>query len=457
MKTLFWIKEELRLNDNPGLSFSLAQDKSPLFVFIFDETKPDSEKWGGASSLWAKRSLELLNKSLNVRGYTLHIASGAPLNILLELQEVHKIETIVWNRSYTPHDIARDTEIKKIFLQKGIKAQTFQGNVLLEPFQVQTQQGKPYQVYTPFSKSYFMQPHLGLDPIAAPSPKNFATQQTYEPEKDPFWAKSFWEYNQPGEDTAQRKWLSFLNQGLSTYRLKEALDAPTSGLSPHLRWGEISVRRLWHDLETQKQTSDEIGTIVQFQKELIWRDFATHLLYHFPQTIQKNMNPKFNAFPWQEKESHFDAWKKGQTGYPIVDAGMRELWKTGLMHNRVRMIVGSFLVKHLLLDWKAGERWFWDTLLDADIASNIMNWQWVAGTGADAAPYFRIFNPILQAEKFDPQAHYIKKWVPELRMLEAEEILSMKHLYEKTNFTYPKPIVDHKSARARALDSYAQL
>jgi deoxyribodipyrimidine photo-lyase len=194
--------------------------------------------------------------------------------------------------------------------------------------------------------------------------------------------------------------------------------------------------------------------MITFQKELIWRDFATHLLYHFPKTITENQRSQFNHFPWENNELHFKAWTKGQTGYPIVDAGMRELWRTGFMHNRVRMIVGSFLVKHLLVDWRKGERWFWDTLLDADLASNVMNWQWVAGSGADAAPYFRIFNPLLQAKKFDPDTSYIKKWVPELRFLDKDDILEMRNLFEKTNGSYPKPIVHHTEARSKAMSAY---
>ena len=465
MSSLFWFREDLRLRDNLGLDYILSKHKNPLLVYIYEEFPLESERIGGASQYWLHHSLESLKTKIQSLGSDLILLKGDPFEILDQFVQKHHVKTISWNRLYTPHAIQRDTKIKSHLMNLNVEVKTFPGNVLLEPFQAQTQNAKPYQVYTPFSKFYFAQPDLGLASLDVPSElahsnckiESCSLQDFDLLPMNPNWAKNFGDYSSPGEEKAWELWEVFVNENLKNYRISEDLSAKTSCLSPHLRSGEISVRRIWFEIERLKEQMDINSPLIVFQKELIWRDFANHLLYHFPRTIHENMRPQFDAFPWAENSDHFKAWCKGLTGYPLVDAGMRELWQTGFMQNRVRMVTASFLVKHLLIDWRKGERWFWDTLLDADLASNIMNWQWVAGCGADAAPYFRIFNPLLQAKKFDPDAKYIQKWVPELRRVDAKTIHEMTDLFTKTRGAYPRPIVKHEEARGKALAAYESL
>ncbi|MDP3533254.1 MAG: deoxyribodipyrimidine photo-lyase [Alphaproteobacteria bacterium] len=463
MNALFWFRDDLRLQDNPGLFKAINQADRLILIYILDETTPSSEQLGGASKWWLHQSLQKLQQDLEQKGQRLILKKGNPTEILNKLVHDQKIESVFWNRSYTPHSIARDTSIKTDLKSKNINVHTFPGNVLIEPFNVKNKSEKPYLVFTPFYKSYLMHPFLGEEPFNIPPhlPQCFDTLSSLSLDalgllpQGLNWADRFPDYWIAGEKGAWTRLHNFLSEDLQKYRLNQDLSQKTSLLSPYLRWGEISVRRLYHELTHLSIKTPSLSSVISaFQRELIWRDFASHLLYHFPNTVTENHKPQFNAFPWIQHDDYFKAWTKGKTGYPIVDAGMRQLWQTGFMHNRVRMIVGSFLVKHLLIDWRFGERWFWDTLLDADLASNIMNWQWVAGSGADASPYFRIFNPLLQAQKFDPKVQYIKEWVPELRDVNDKAILEMDHLFEYTKGVYPRPIVKHEDARNRALLAY---
>lgn len=466
MSTLFWFRDDLRLQDNLGL-FQAAGQKGPLIlIYILDETAPASEQLGGASKWWLHQSLASLQKSLVHKGQTLILQKGNPLDILSKIIKDHNVTSVFWNRSYTPHSIARDILIKSDLKSKDIFVKTFPGNVLMEPFDIKNKSGNPYLVYTPFYKAYLEHPFLGETgfdlPADLPKPINNVQSLVLDNfnliPKNLHWADHFADYWIPGEMGAWQRVNDFFSESLKYYRINQDVSEKTSLLSPYLRWGEISVKRLYYELTQLSIEKPTLSSMIaSFQRELIWRDFAYHLLYHFPNTIVENHKPQFNNFPWIQHEDYFRAWTKGKTGYPIVDAGMRQLWQIGFMHNRVRMIVGSFLVKHLLIDWRQGERWFWDTLVDADLASNVMNWQWVAGSGADASPYFRIFNPLLQAQKFDPKAEYIKRWVPELQCVDIQSILEMKLLSERTMGIYPKEIVKHEEARKRALEAYKRI
>lgn len=466
MNTLFWFRDDFRLHNNLALFEAIKDARSTIFLYILDETVPISEQLGAASKWWLHQSLKTLQQELHQKGLTLIFQKGDPHTILNKLIHDYKIDAIFWNRSYTPHAITRDTKTKADLKSQNIEVYTFPGNVLIEPFHIKNKSDKPYLVFTPFYKSYLTHPFLGEAPFNLPEILPKAIHVTHSLPLEDLnllpqgfdWADKFFNYWIPGEKNANKRLQDFLNEDLQKYRLDQDLSQQTSLLSPYLRWGEISVRCLYHELMQLSINNPDLSSVIaSFQRELIWRDFAYHLLYHFPHTITENQKTQFNSFPWIQNEIYFKTWIKGKTGYPIVDAGMRQLWQTGFMHNRVRMVVGSFLVKHLLIDWRKGERWFWDTLLDADLASNIMNWQWVAGSGADASPYFRIFNPLLQAQKFDPKLRYIKKWIPELRDVSDKAILEMDRLSERTKNAYPNPIVKHEDARKKALHAYKMI
>jgi deoxyribodipyrimidine photo-lyase len=350
---------------------------------------------------------------------------------------------VFWNRRYEPAVIGRDREIKTTLRSSGIAVETFNANLLFEPWTIQNQSGQPFKVFTPFWRACSAksipeaQGDITLPPPSSKWPHSLKISDLgLEPVVD--WAAEFLKVWQPGEAGAHRELKRFLNEGLRSYtkdRDKPALDG-TSRLSPHLHFGEISPGEVWRAVTGM---AAEYPTAAEaYLRQLIWREFAHHLLYHFPETTDQPLRPEFAAFPWRHDERQFKAWTQGRTGYPLVDAGMRQLWQSGWMHNRVRMMAASFLVKDLLIPWQHGAAWFWDTLVDADLANNTLGWQWVAGCGADAAPYFRIFNPALQASKFDPDRAYVKRWIPEL-----------------ATGNYPEPIIDHTVARQRALDAFA--
>jgi deoxyribodipyrimidine photo-lyase len=475
---IVWFREDLRISDNPAL-VQACQTKRPLIaLYILDEESRGLRAPGGAHRWWLHYAVEVLAGDLKSLTIPLILRKGKAENVLDDVIKDSGAGALYWNRRYEHHAIKVDKAIKEQVKGQGLEVKSFNGRLLIEPWEVQTKSGDFYKVFTPFAKSVRQQLHLE-QPLSAPDKATgFESALDSDHLKDwellptkPNWAKAFPKVWTPGQKGAEQRLEDFLDNGLDDY--KAIRDIPskdgTSRLSPHLHFGEISPRQIWHKVQAlidDGKVSDQ--SAFTFQQELLWREFSYHLLYHFGPLADENFNNKFNAFPWAETNQNQDklhAWKTGQTGYPLVDAGMRQLWAIGWMHNRVRMVVGSFLVKHLLLDWRLGEQWFWDTLVDGDPGSNTASWQWVAGTGADAAPYFRIFNPTLQSEKFDKKGDYIRHWVPELKDLPDQYIhepsKAPDDVLQKAAITlgktYPKPIVEHKKARERALQAYEQV
>ncbi|HUX78374.1 MAG TPA: deoxyribodipyrimidine photo-lyase [Alphaproteobacteria bacterium] len=458
---ILWLRQDLRLADNPALQ---AAANNPFFaVYIWDEQDPWSP--GGASRWWLHKSLNALKLSLRERGVQLIFKRGNPLRILKALTQEIKACGVYWNRCYEPYAINRDKEIKSYLTNAGIPCQSFNGSLLAEPWEIQTKTKGPYQVFTPFWKVLQTlsvpkpSPIPDLHGWKTPVSSNAIEEWGFKPTT---WGQGLEKAWQPGERGAWERLSRFLEEEIETYASKRDYPSEngTSHLSPYLHWGELSPRQIWH----QVSSFHGVETL-PFLRQLGWREFSYHLLFHFPELPSKSLRSSFDRFPWEVNTDALKAWQTGKTGYPLVDAGMRELWHTGAMHNRVRMVVASFLVKHLLLPWQKGEEWFWDTLVDADLANNAASWQWVAGCGADAAPYFRIFNPTLQSQKFDLKGTYIKQWVPELKALDSPYIHSPwqapPEVLEKAGInlgtTYPFPIVDHTFARIRALQALKTL
>lgn len=463
---IVWFQKDLRLSDNPALV--QAGNFSVIPLFIWDENDPNNP--GAASQWWLYKSLVSLQKSLNQQGLTLILRRGDPLKIIQEIMALHNVSSLFWNRCYEPYTIKRDEKIKEI-LSQSIKCESFNASLLAEPCTLRTHSGSPYQIFKPFFKAFQA---LGPFPHPLPIPplKGYDSNVLSDLLEDwgiyphPDWSQGLNEQWMPGEENAHKNLSLFVNQALKGYSIHRNFpgEEGTSKLSPYLHWGEISPRQVWHSVLNYclgEPSSNEW----EFLKEIAWREFSYYTLYHFPELPTTSLRGQFDRFPWSNNKEYLQKWQKGMTGYPIVDAGMRQLWKTGWMHNRVRMITASFLVKHLLVSWQEGAAWFYDTLVDADIANNAMNWQWVAGCGVDSAPYFRIFNPVLQGQKFDPQGKYVREWVPELNLLcdryihnpwEAP-ISALKSAAVELGQTYPLPIVDHKKARARALEAFAKV
>ena len=462
---IFWFRQDLRLSDNPALSAAVSQG-TVLPIYIHDDSDAGDNALGSASRWWLHHSLTALDASL---GGKLAVYIGSAEKILPDLIKRLGASTIYWNRCYEPWRTARDSRIKDRLKAEGIEVQSFNGSLLWEPWDVKKDDGTPYKVFTPFYRRGCMNAIAPREPLTAPHNMTLANDpQTLAIEELQLlpriaWDNSFIPHWQIGEKAAQVKFYHFLDHGIHDY--KHGRDFPASGhvsrLSPHLHFGEVSPNQLWHAIRAQGNDVNRD----HFCSELGWREFSYHLLYHVPNLPKQNLQRKFDHFPWKTDTSLLESWQQGKTGYPMVDAGMRELWQTGYMHNRVRMIVGSFLVKNLLLDWRHGERWFWDCLLDADLANNSASWQWVGGSGADAAPYFRIFNPITQGQKFDPDGHYVRRFLPELAKLpnkylfcpwEApDDILHQAGVV--LGDTYPRPIVDIKASRERALKAFASI
>lgn len=461
---LIWFRQDLRIHDNPALDYAASKGLKILPLYILDENDPWAP--GGASRWWLHHSLTSLNKSLEGQ---LVLRRGDPLSLLKEIVKETGAATILWNRCYEPYAIQRDTTIKAWAQNQGIHVESFKANLLVEPWEIKTQQDKPYQVFTPFWKALQARglPPLPLEaphPAWAPTiPSDDLESWGLHPDK-PDWSHGF-EWT-PGEEGAAQNLETFLDEGLEGYKANRNLPylkSSTSKLSPHLHWGEISPRQIWHTIvEHQIKNRDSMGEdALCFLSEIAWREFSYNLLYHVPTLPSHPLKTQFEKFPWRDDDAGFHAWTQGMTGYPIVDAGMRQLWQTGWMHNRVRMIVASFLIKDLLIPWQKGEAWFWDTLVDADLSSNAASWQWVAGSGADASPYFRIFNPTTQGETYDPRGEYIRTFVPELTGLPDAYIhkpwqappLILKEAGVVLGETYPHPIVDHGKARLRALEA----
>lgn len=462
---IVWFRQDLRLNDNPAL-IRAAETGRILPIYILDDETAGKHRIGAAARWWLHHSLANLDKAL---GGGLQLFRGPADEIIARLAERHPVGGVYWNRCYEPWRIRRDSAIRKALTERGIAVHSDNGSLLWEPWQVLKGDGTPYRVFTPFFRKGCLQ--------SAPPRRPFGQPAALETMADPQalmledlellpqirWDRKLSAHWSVGEAGAQARLRQFLDDGLDGY--KEGRDFPAranvSRLSPHLHFGEISPHQVWHAASAGPDNPDRD----HFRSELGWREFSYSLLYHFPDLPDINLQPAFSAFPWVEDMAALDAWQRGMTGIPIVDAGMRELWQTGYMHNRVRMIVGSFLVKNLLQHWRSGERWFYDCLVDADLANNSAGWQWIAGCGADAAPYFRIFNPVTQGQKFDPDGAYTRRFVPELAALPGRFLFNpweapQPVLHEagvRLGETYPAPIVDLKASRERALAAFQSM
>lgn len=458
---LVWLRNDLRLDDNPALHAACQSGGPVMVVFIHDPAHEGRAGLGGARTWWLEANLHAFGQKLRQElGLTLHLYDGDSKKWLDHLTSKFAATQIYWNRSYEPAHVARDKALKQHFASKDLVVKSFAGNVLQEPFAITTGSGGPYRVFTPFWKNLAQKdiPHPLPQPKACSGPQDDEATSLADlklHEADQGWGEKLAQYWPAGSNAGMQRFEEFvpLIGGYDEQRNRPDLPG-TSKISGYLTIGALSVRRLWWLVREGLNIDDPVGNI--FLSELGWRDFAQHLMFHFPTITTGNYKQEFDQFPWQEKDELFQAWKWGKTGYPIVDAGMRELYATGFMHNRLRMITASFLTKHLRLDWRHGEAWFWDCLVDADLASNTASWQWVAGSGADAAPYFRIFNPITQGEKFDPQGNYTRKYVPELAPL-PNKILQKPWTCPVPPAGYPKPVVDHATARAEALASYDRM
>ena len=467
---IVWFRRDLRIADNPALVAAAERGAPILPLFILDERDLPGE----ASAWWLHESLVCLSQALRERGATLILRKGCPEELIPALVEETGAGAVFWNRCYEPHAIERDKKLKSSLVEAGVEVQSYAALLLAEPWEIRTKGGDPYKVFTPFWKALASSAPFGV-PLAplrrvdgGDAPASDELEDWSLQPSAPDWAAGFRERWIPGEKGAHERLHRFLENAADEY--KDRRDLPgeegTSRLSPHFHWGEISPRQVWAAVEAHRgDNPSSAKSLHSFLSEVAWRDFAYHLVYHWPSITDENWKSGFDAFPWSDDDEAFRCWTAGRTGYPIVDAGMRELWQTGWMHNRVRMIAASFLLKDLLIHWKRGAAWFEDTLVDADLAVNRASWQWVAGSGADAAPYFRIFNPVLQGEKFDPEGDYVRRCIPELAELDEKYIHkpweAPAEALEKAGIvlgeTYPYPIVDHGKARQRALGAYEKV
>lgn len=473
---LVWFRDDLRLSDHPALHAAAATGRPVICLYVLDETSrsPGARPLGGAARWWLAQSLRALEKRLGAAGVPLVLRQGDAAAIIAEVARASGASDVFWNEiAQAPHEfLAR--HVAAALNDIGIPSQSFPGDLLASPETIRTKDGRGLRVFTPFWRRVqaMGRPH---EPLPAPQHLQAGPElagETVESlrlePRQPDWAGGLRATWKAGEEAAQQRLHDFLEKGLSGYagdRDRPDRDG-TSRLSPHLRFGEASPRQVWQAAQFAAAERPALsGDADKFLSELGWREFCRHLLFDVPDLATRNLRPSFDAFPWRHDDAALTAWQRGQTGYPIVDAGMRQLWHTGVMHNRVRMVAASFLVKHLLVDWREGEKWFWDTLVDADPANNPANWQWVAGCGADAAPYFRIFNPVLQGEKFDPDGAYVRRWVPELASLPANLIhkpweaspIELASANVALGRDYPLPIIDHRRGRERALKAYEKV
>ncbi|MFO1500788.1 MAG: deoxyribodipyrimidine photo-lyase [Verrucomicrobiota bacterium] len=473
---IIWFRLDLRLRDNPALRAAIGREGAVVPVFIWAPEEEAPWQPGAASKWWLHQSLAALDEQLRQAGSRLVIRRGPTLEALRALISETGASALYWNRRYEPTVTARDSKLKDALRRDGVVVESFNAALLHEPWTIQNQTGRPFQVFTPFWRHCLTKP----DPAELlPAPKRLSRPTPWphsvslddlELEPRLNWADGFRPVWRPGESGAADHLKEFLGDafdGYSNQRNRPDL-AGTSRLSPHLHFGEIGPRQIWHGVKSmaaRRGLATGAWRSSQFLAEIGWREFAHHLLYHFPQTPSEPLREGFDRFPWRKHPAWRKAWQRGRTGFPIVDAGMRQLWTTGWMHNRVRMIVASFLIKDLLISWEEGARWFWDTLVDADLANNTLGWQWTAGCGADAAPFFRIFNPVSQGEKFDPAGDYVRRWCPELAKLPSEwrqqpdqappEILDLAGV--ELGRTYPRPVVSHAIAREVALEAFARV
>jgi deoxyribodipyrimidine photo-lyase len=473
---IVWFRDDLRLSDHPALHAAASTGRPVICLYVLDEPGRSSDRrpLGGATRWWLAQSLRAMQRRLQAVGSALALRNGPAARIIAETARETGAGAVFWNEvAQAPHQ-ATSNEVAAALREIGVTSKSLPGDLLANPNEIRTKDGRGLRVFTPFWRRMqtMSDPPKPLSAPGALHPGPSVASDTVEswhlePTR-PDWAGGLRDTWTPGELAAQRRLDRFFRTGIAGYA--SGRDRPdrngTSGLSPHLRFGEVSPRQVWHAAQFAMAGHPALSDdIEKFLSELGWREFCHHLLFDVPDLATRNLQPSFDAFPWKHDDVALAAWQRGQTGYPFVDAGMRELWHTGVMHNRVRMVAASFLVKHLLIDWRAGEKWFWDTLVDADPASNPANWQWVAGSGADAAPYFRVFNPILQGKKFDPDGAYVRRWVPELAKLPTSLIhrpwsaapIELKSAGIDLGKTYPEPIIDHSWGRTRALKAYAKV
>ena len=451
--TVIWLRYDLRLSDNCDLDYAHKNNHKIIFLFVLDE----NHSIGSASKWFLHKALNAFEQDIsNKYNAKLIIKSGDTKLILEDLIHKYQINSILWNRVYEPEAMELSADVKKYFNEKKLETKSFNSSLFFEPTKIKNLAGEYFKVFTPFWKKCLTQINDIEPPCKIPKSLNLVVIKKSEsldltslnllPE-EPNWAKNWDNLYQVSEEHAHSLAEKFMSDKVANY--KKSRDFPadngTSMLSPFLHFGLISPKQIYFKAMAYNKN---IGLEV-FLSEIGWREFSYYLLYHFPQLPKKNFKNKFDNFAWNNDPEKLEKWQKGQTGFPLIDAGMRQLWQTGWMHNRVRMVVASFLIKNLLIDWRIGQEWFWDCLTDADLAANSASWQWVAGSGADASPYFRIFNPITQSQKFDPQGEYIRKWVPEISHLSDKEIHCPINRGE-----YPQPMVDLKSSRNRALEIY---
>ncbi|MHC6593257.1 cryptochrome/photolyase family protein [Arthrobacter sp. C152] len=465
--SLVWLRDDLRLDDNPALAEGARLGRPLTVVYILDEESEGIRPLGGAARWWLHHSLDALAAGLEAKGSRLVLRRGAAADVIPKLATQTKAENLFWNRRYGLPERNIDAGLKEWAAENGIEASSFQANLLFEPWTVRTGAGSYYKVYSPFWRACLASEDI-RDPLDAPkslpgpaaSGRGLPASDTLASWKllpsSPDWSRGLAGTWEPGEDGAHSRLADFLDGPIEEYGTGRNIPGTegTSRLSPHLRFGEVSPFRVWHEIRRRhpRKVPADVGI---FRSELGWREFNWHLLYHNPHLATKNLRPAFDQFQWESpSRQELDAWQQGKTGYPLVDAGMRQLWQTGWMHNRVRMAAASFLVKNLLVDWRIGEEWFWDTLVDADAANNPANWQWVAGSGADASPYYRIFNPVTQSRKFDPDGRYLRQFIPELAGLEGKAV---HEPWTAGIEGYPQPLVDLPESRERALEAYRKL
>lgn len=473
---LVWIRNDLRFRDNPAIFEAVMRGQPVILLYIFDTDPKSSSLPGSAARVWLEQALEYFGTRARQLGFGWVIREGDPLEVLRTVLRDTLANHLLWNRRYEPEGMAKDDEIKEVFELEGVPVNTFRGNLILEPWQLFNKKGAPFQVFTPFWQAFQQaRPDTSEAPEAIPQKPWTTALPSLSPQELPLrpkhldWPKKVTTVWKVGENHALETLEKFCVEGLPQYGMKRDYPAAevTSKLSPYLHFGEISVRRVWNMVVDQTRKNQDSLSIAQadaFLRQLGWREFAHAVVYHFPRIVNEPFREEFQTVGWRRDASELHAWQRGRTGIPIVDAGMRQLWQTGWMHNRVRLITASFLVKHLLHSWQEGMAWFWDTLVDADLANNTFGWQWVSGCGVDPAPFFRIFNPIVQGQRFDPEGAYVRCFVPELCLVPQEYIhkpweataddLASWNVFLGKN--YPKPIVDLNEGRQRALRAFSK-